>query len=396
MQKEDVQGIQTSHTANSQEQHVEELAGSDDYWLTLTDAARATRRQDVSIRRWISKGLLPVKRQHVGLNQRTRLVRASDLAALTPIIDPAGAISTERGRLDLTSIPTQQAQIKADQQQILAQLEKTFDYVNKETATLHEMLSEQHAALVSVQQTAEQHITQLREITEQQRREIITSLDQQHSAMQLAIQHLHIQIEAVHSELSQQLYTMRDQTIVLATTLEETTGQQQILIESSLAQIQDEALKREHLAQQVETLFAQLTKQQARIEAEATIREQLRSQLLQVSHQVVAHDSRLESNAETLLQIQQQFMQLQSQFTEQYTEHQHEHRQLSATMAQRTHSQQQWHTELCAQLASLTHEVQQHKALPHDYVKFTERIAALERDILEVKQALPQNRLEAE
>src|ERR1017187_220027 len=115
MQEEDVQDIQTSNAVKSQERHVEELAGPDDYWLTLTDAARATRRQDVSIRRWISKGLLPVKRQHVGLNQRTRLVRASDLAALTPIIDPAGAISTERGRLDLTSIPTQQAQIKADQ-----------------------------------------------------------------------------------------------------------------------------------------------------------------------------------------------------------------------------------------------------------------------------------------
>nr|HET6901447.1 hypothetical protein [Ktedonobacteraceae bacterium] len=60
----------------SQERYADELAGPDDYWLTITDAARATRRQDVS---------LPVRRQYVGLNQRTRLVRASDLAALTPI-----------------------------------------------------------------------------------------------------------------------------------------------------------------------------------------------------------------------------------------------------------------------------------------------------------------------
>src|SRR2546425_903174 len=109
--------------ATNQERHVEELAGPDDYWLTITDAARATRRQDVSIRRWISKGLLPVRRQHVGLNQRTRLVRASDLAALTPIIDPAGAISSELGKLDLTSIPVQQAQIKMSHQEILTRLE---------------------------------------------------------------------------------------------------------------------------------------------------------------------------------------------------------------------------------------------------------------------------------
>ena len=38
---------------------VDELAGPDDYWLSITDAARVTRRQEVSIRRWIAKGDLP-------------------------------------------------------------------------------------------------------------------------------------------------------------------------------------------------------------------------------------------------------------------------------------------------------------------------------------------------
>jgi hypothetical protein len=93
---------------NTLERYADELSGPDDYWLTISDSARATCRQEISIRRWITKGLLPVRNQHVGLNQRTRLVRASDLAALTPIIDPAGAISTECGRLDLISIPVQQ------------------------------------------------------------------------------------------------------------------------------------------------------------------------------------------------------------------------------------------------------------------------------------------------
>src|SRR5437868_10334652 len=115
-------------SAENQERYADELTGPDDYWLTITDAARATRRQDVSIRRWISKGLLPVRRQHVGLNQRTRLVRASDLAKLTPIIDPAGAISTERSKLDLTSIPVQQAQLKASQQELVVQLEDVQEF----------------------------------------------------------------------------------------------------------------------------------------------------------------------------------------------------------------------------------------------------------------------------
>ena len=57
---------------------VEELAGPDDYWLTLTDAARVTRRQEVTIRRWVAAGTLSVRNRPLGLNKRTRHVRAID------------------------------------------------------------------------------------------------------------------------------------------------------------------------------------------------------------------------------------------------------------------------------------------------------------------------------
>src|SRR5438067_9666208 len=140
-------GAAQQPSPQSQERYADELASPDDYWLTITDAARATRRQDVSIRRWISKGLLPVRRQHVGLNQRTRLVRASDLVKLTPIIDPAGAISTERGKLDLTSIPTQQAQIKASQQELLAQLKNVQEFAQQEGETLRRTVADQDQQL---------------------------------------------------------------------------------------------------------------------------------------------------------------------------------------------------------------------------------------------------------
>src|SRR5213082_2530161 len=129
--------------SEKKERYADELAGPDDYWLTITDAARATRRQEVSIRRWISKGLLPVRRQHVGLNQRTRLVRASDLATLTPIIDPAGAITSDRSRLDLTSIPAQQAQIKASQQALLTHLDQIQHQLHEEAQTRTQLLAEQ-------------------------------------------------------------------------------------------------------------------------------------------------------------------------------------------------------------------------------------------------------------
>jgi len=136
-------GAAQQPSPQSQERYADELASPDDYWLTITDAARATRRQEVSIRRWISKGLLPVRRQHVGLNQRTRLVRASDLAALTPIIDPAGAITTERSRLDLTSIPAQQAQMKAAQQRLLTQFDQLEQQLHAEAQTREHLFAEQ-------------------------------------------------------------------------------------------------------------------------------------------------------------------------------------------------------------------------------------------------------------
>src|SRR6266700_1570630 len=174
-----------STDGTSQERYADELVGPDDYWLTITDAARATRRQDVSIRRWISKGLLPVRRQHVGLNQRTRLVRASDLAKLTPIIDPAGAISTERSKLDLTSIPVQQAQLKASQQELLVQLKDVQEFARQEGETLHRMIDEQEqqqrTALEALRTETTTRLRQQYEKLEQQTHELGTALAQQAS-----------------------------------------------------------------------------------------------------------------------------------------------------------------------------------------------------------------------
>src|SRR5438128_887001 len=183
-----------STDGTSQERYADELVGPDDYWLTITDAARATRRQDVSIRRWISKGLLPVRRQHVGLNQRTRLVRASDLAALTPIIDPAGAITTERSRLDLTSIPAQQAQIKASQQTLLTQLDQLQHQLHAEAQTREQLLAQQWTRCQEIIATLRRDMLtsniQQQDALAQQRKEVDTTIAQQRIALERAIQAL--------------------------------------------------------------------------------------------------------------------------------------------------------------------------------------------------------------
>ncbi len=142
--------------AAKHEQQVDALAGPEDYWLTITDAARATRRQDITIRRWIATGQLPVRRNAVGLNQRTRQVRASDLARLTPIIDPTAVITGEEGRLNLMSIPVEQAQLRAGQQQLQQHVAALREHVEQQGQTFRQALTEHRLAF-------QQHQEQLRE-----------------------------------------------------------------------------------------------------------------------------------------------------------------------------------------------------------------------------------------
>ncbi len=142
--------------AAKHEQQVDALAGPEDYWLTITDAARATRRQDITIRRWIATGQLPVRRNAVGLNQRTRQVRASDLARLTPIIDPTAVITGEEGRLNLISIPVEQAQLRAGQQQLQQHVAALREHVEQQGQTFRQALTEHRLAF-------QQHQEQLRE-----------------------------------------------------------------------------------------------------------------------------------------------------------------------------------------------------------------------------------------
>jgi hypothetical protein len=137
---------------------VDDLAAAGDYWLTITDAARVTRRQEITIRRWISAGALPVRRQRMGLNKRTRHVRASDLARLTPIIDPTATISGAPANADLLSIPIQQAQLLTAQQALVQRLircEQTLADLTAQREADHQVLEQQNSRLdASTQATA--------------------------------------------------------------------------------------------------------------------------------------------------------------------------------------------------------------------------------------------------
>src|SRR5437764_14440135 len=108
-------------------QYVEELAGPEDAWVSLTDAARITRTSEAMARRWVTSGRLKVKKEPVGVPPRTRLVRMSDVAKIRPIVDPTAAMTGDVRKLDLPSIPRQQLQIIQDHERLTKQTELVLE-----------------------------------------------------------------------------------------------------------------------------------------------------------------------------------------------------------------------------------------------------------------------------
>ena len=189
--------------------YVDDLANEQDYWLSLTDAARVTRRQEVTVRRWVMAGTLPVRRTPVGLNKRTRHVRASDLAKLTPIIDPTAAITGDVGSLDLTNIPLQHAQMMALQQELaqrLAQSERTTaefaalreaDRRHQETTQQETMTVLRQDLLLRLQELRQELVAQLQQTESDLRAHDAVA----HSTMQMVAQQL-----VAHTEASQKAH----------------------------------------------------------------------------------------------------------------------------------------------------------------------------------------------
>jgi chromosome segregation ATPase len=356
--------IQPQIVPTSQEQHVEELAGPEDFWLTITDAARATRRQDVSIRRWIAKGLLPVRRQSVGLNQRTRLVRASDLAKLTPIIDPAGAISTAQGRLDLTSIPVQQAHIKATQQQISTQLDQLLETIKSKAEETRQALDgqriQQEQQLTSLRNDIETTLEQQRDSFIQRFGEIETALArqregtakrfkaltekliQQRAEHEQALNRLQASITATETKLSQQQAALQEQLQALAQDWQDkVSAQQQDLADLSTRlteRIDRETQEREQLADYIMKLTSSvmnheqqlaleqlerqhmaviIAEQQAAFEHETGEHIALTAQLAQLTTQYAEQEERNQQLLLTVSQQQQQLTSLQEQIAQQ-------------------------------------------------------------------------------
>jgi len=205
------EAAQPAKEQRSHERYVEELAGPDDYWMTLTDSARATRRQEVTIRRWVASGELPVRRYRVGLNKRTRQVRASDLANLTPIIDTSAMISGEEGQLNLINIPAEQAAIRAEHQQMLNEVaglrEALAEYRQAIELAMEKHWERWQQALDVVQEVFNHRLTQHQQVIEGQQQmleQVRTELLERLSRQEETAQQHQQQLEELRAALTAQ------------------------------------------------------------------------------------------------------------------------------------------------------------------------------------------------
>jgi chromosome segregation ATPase len=275
--------------AAKHEQQVDALAGPEDYWLTITDGARATRRQDITIRRWIATGQLPVRRHTVGLNQRTRQVRASDLAKLTPIIDPTAVITGEEGRLNLMSIPVEQAQLRAGQQQLQQHVAALREHVEQQGQTFRQALTEHRLAF-------QQHQEQLREA-------LAAQFSQVHEALfgtRTALETMRTEQQQRLAQHGQELERLRQRLAMQSTVSQEapqrSTDEQ--VMEQAL-QTLEEWMTSEFakLMDQLETLTAQVTAStqsfdhtQQRLQQQEQQIERLMETTARLAEQLARHD----------------------------------------------------------------------------------------------------------
>lgn len=282
--------------------YVEELGGEGDYWLSITDAARVCRVQDVSIRRAIARGALPVRRQRAGQNKRTRFVRASDLPSVGfPIIDESAAITTEIGKADILSIPRQQQRIQQDHQVLMARLQEIQQTLESSQASLLAQLQkQQEEAQAGLQALREEQIRQLASTEASLRQEA----DKLQQSLSVAEQRLDQELQAMLQALTQE----REETLAREASLREVIGAQKETLEGFQQKMQQTLMEIETRQQQQWQAYqrAVITQfQQAEQETHARITALAQQFTAQLEEQARKDEEQYTALARQIIQLQQ-------------------------------------------------------------------------------------------
>lgn len=369
--------------------YVEELANEGDYWLSITDAARVCRVQDVSIRRAIAKGNLPVRRQRAGQNKRTRFVRASDLPrAGFPIIDESAAITTEIGKADILSIPRQQQQIVQDHRQLLSELTDLRASNATEHTNLRTDLQQQQAAWQIALQTAQQAQTHQYTLLE-------TRLTQEQHQLHQTLAETEQRLSHTLQTLCQDVAHLQTETLQHAEGFHKLLHAQQIALEA--AQQENQRALTELAAQQqqrmqeyqehVQTQFQQL--EQTAREHVLSIETQLQGVAQAANERLVECEQRMTNGlAEQTRQFEERFTALNAQLVAAQNNVAQLEQQLSKRdqeIARQLQSQQE-QLDLHAQLLPLLPYAQRRLLTEHDRLEWEQALTNLEKRLLEAQR----------
>ena len=369
--------------------YVEELAGEGDYWLSITDAARICRVQDVSIRRAIAKGNLSVRRKRAGQNKRTRFVRASDLPrAGFPIIDESAAITTEIGKVDILSIPRQQQQIVQDHRQLLSELANLRTGNATEHTEIRADLQQQQAAWQIALQTAQQAQTQQHTLLE-------TRLVQEQTQLQQTLTETEQRLSQTLQTLCQDVAHLQTETRQHAEGFHKLLRAQQTALE--VAQQEHQRALTAFAAQQQQQIDAYQARVQAQFQQlEQTAREHALSIETQVQgieqaaneHLAACEQRMTASLAEQTRQFEARLVILNAQLAaaqskvEQLEQHLSERDQAIARELQSQQRQLGQH----AQLLPLLPYAQQSLLTTQDEQRWTQALAEMEARLLAVQR----------
>jgi hypothetical protein len=241
---------QPGQSADTRIRLIDDLAGPDDAWITITDAARITRTSEAMARRWVTSGRLPVKRQAVGVNQQTRLVRLSDVAAIRPIIDPTAAFSDEVHKLDLPSIPRQQAHILREHERLIQQVQQSQQAVNELRSDLHEALIQQQRSAEELHRQFSTHQDDV-----QRRREL---QQQQHDALTKQVHDQAHTLEQITNDMTEQGKRLKQEVERLHTTVLDQFKAAQHEVELKLSEFDvDQRHQREQLHENLAAISQQ-------------------------------------------------------------------------------------------------------------------------------------------
>ncbi|WP_376795628.1 hypothetical protein [Thermogemmatispora sp.] len=370
--------------AVEREQLVDELASPEDRWLTIGQAARSSGQSEATIERWISQGLLPVRRHSSEGRNQVRLIRASDLALLNAsAARPAPTAQTPALGRDEVDRPEQRSQsgrpgeeASRAQAQVAQTTPSTF--VSHEMAALRSLIREQslrqHEALERLRSRLEARFQQQQEATAQQRLAVDEALTRLQTSFEDEIAALQIQTSTRQTELEQQLEE-------LTARLQQTSEQwQQTLmllrqqIEALTTHVQQEVEVHEQLTREMLHLTTQLAEQRIQQEQMAHTLGQLTQQLTFLTAQVAEQRQRVEQQHERQDQQGLQISQIESELEERRQAQQEAQQELLGVLA----SQQE---QLGTLLLRLNEQTQRYELLSQLYLTVEQQQGEHERQL---------------